>query len=116
MNARDLSLPLPPDDNSAIGAFAARLWDEEIVPAMTRYIAIPAKSPMFDADWEAHGHIDQVLREAAAWVEGCKVAGLKLEVIRLPGRTPVIFFEVPATKADCTDTVLLTMAMRFRPR
>ena len=107
MNARDLSLPLPPDDNSAIGAFAARLWDEEIVPAMTRYIAIPAKSPMFDADWEAHGHIDQVLREAAAWVEGCKVAGLKLEVIRLPGRTPVIFFEVPATKADCTDTVLL---------
>ena len=107
MNARDLSLPLQPDDNSAIGAFAARLWDEEIVPAMTRYIAIPAKSPMFDADWEAHGHIDQVLREAAAWVEGCKVAGLKLEVIRLPGRTPVIFFEVPATKADCTDTVLL---------
>jgi acetylornithine deacetylase/succinyl-diaminopimelate desuccinylase-like protein len=107
MNARDLSLPLQPDDNSAIGAFAARLWDEEIVPAMTRYIAIPAKSPMFDADWEAHGHIDQVLREAAAWVEGCKVAGLKLEVIRLPGRTPVIFFEVPATKADCADTVLL---------
>ena len=27
-----------------------------------------------------------------------KVAGLKLEVIRLEGRTPVIFFEVPATK------------------
>ena len=28
-------------------------------------------------------------------------------MIRLPGRTPVIFFEVPATKTDCRETVVL---------
>jgi acetylornithine deacetylase/succinyl-diaminopimelate desuccinylase-like protein len=48
-----------------------------------------------------------VLRNAAAWVEAQKVEGLKLEVVRLPGRTPVIFFEVPATKAGSTQTVLM---------
>ncbi|HEX3140982.1 MAG TPA: M20/M25/M40 family metallo-hydrolase, partial [Rhizobacter sp.] len=107
MNARDPLLPIQPDEATAIAAFANRTWDDEIVPALTQYIAIPAKSPMFDADWQKNGYIDKVVRDAATWVEGKKVAGLKLEVIRLPGRTPVIFFEVPATKAGSTDTICL---------
>ncbi len=107
MNARDPNLPLQADEATALGEFAARVWDEEIVPALTDYIAVPAKSPMFDADWEKNGHIEKVLTQAAAWVESKKVAGLKLEVIRIPGRTPVIFFEVPATKAGSEDTVVV---------
>jgi acetylornithine deacetylase/succinyl-diaminopimelate desuccinylase-like protein len=96
-----------PDRQIQLAAFANRAWDERIVPALTDYIAIPAKSPMFDADWRAHGHIERVVRDAAAWVESRKVAGLKLEVVRLEGRTPLIFFEVPATKAGAVDSVLI---------
>lgn len=33
--------------------------------------------------------------------------GLTLEIVRLPGRTPVIFFETPATRSGSTDTILL---------
>ena len=107
MNARDPLLPLQPDEASALGTFANRRWDEAIVPALSDYIGIPAKSPMFDADWQAHGFIERVVRDAASWVESRKVPGLTLEVVRLPGRTPVIFFEIPATKAGSTDTVLM---------
>jgi acetylornithine deacetylase/succinyl-diaminopimelate desuccinylase-like protein len=107
MNARDPLLPLQPDEATAIGAYAARAWDDEIVPALTDYIGVPAKSPMFDADWEKSGYIERVIRDAALWVERKQVAGLKLEVIRLPGRTPVIFFDVPATKAGSSDTICL---------
>jgi acetylornithine deacetylase/succinyl-diaminopimelate desuccinylase-like protein len=107
MNARDPNLPLQPDEATALARYAERQWDEQIVPALTDYIAVPAKSPMFDADWASHGHLDRVMRDAAAWVEGRKVAGLKLELIRIDGRTPLIFFEVPATRADSTDTVVL---------
>ena len=74
-------------------------WDSSILPELKKYIAIPAKSPAFDADWAAHGHIEAVLRNAAQWVEAQKVEGLTLEVIQLPGRTPVLFFEVAATRA-----------------
>ncbi len=105
MNARDPLLPLQPDEAGTLAAFAARRWDEQIVPALTDYIAIPAKSPMFDADWQQHGHLERVVRDAAGWVERQGVAGLRLEVIRLEGRTPVIFFEVPATRTGSTDTV-----------
>ena len=84
-------------------------WDSDIVSQLTDYIAIPAKSPAFDADWAQHGHIDQVVQRAADWVLAQKVAGLTLEVIRLPGRTPVLFFEVAATRpSDAqSETVLM---------
>ena len=94
-------------DTTTLSAFTDRLWDDEIVPALTRYIEVPAKSPMFDADWAKNGYVDRVVRDAAAWVEGKKVVGLKLEVIRIEGRTPVILFEVPSTKPGSSDTVLM---------
>jgi len=69
----------------------SRAWDQDIVGQLTEYIRIPAKSPMFDAQWAEHGYIDTVVRNAATWVEAQKIEGLKLEVIRLEGRTPVLF-------------------------
>ncbi len=111
MNTRDPLPPLSPEEAGSIGAFAARTWDDEIVPALMRYIAVPAKSPMFDPDWREHGYIDRVVADAAGWVESRRLAGLKLEVVRLEGRTPAIFFELPATKPGGNDagadTVLL---------
>src|SRR5471032_1586129 len=98
MNAPE-RLPVPAEpDNQALAAFSNTAWDERILPQLKDYVAIPSKSPMFDADWEQHGLLDKVVRDAAQWVEGRKVAGLTLEVIRQPGRTPVIFFEVESTR------------------
>ena len=82
-------------------------WDDGIVAALTDYIAIPAKSPMFDADWAANGHLDAVVRNTASWIEAQKVPGLRLEVVRLPGQTPVLFFEVAATRSNSQQTVLM---------
>ena len=98
---------LPALDAQQLASFVDEAWAERIVPCLTEYIAVPAKSPMFDPEWEARGLIDKVVRDAAAWVESRKVPGLTLEVVRQPGRTPVIFFEVPATKAASTQTVLM---------
>ena len=76
----------------------SRQWDGDIVRRLSDYIAVPAKSPGFDPDWAAHGFIDRVVRDAADWVLAQKVPGLKLEVVRIDGRTPVIFFEIDGTK------------------
>ena len=82
-------------------------WDGDIVQQLTDYIAIPAKSPMFAPDWEQQGLLDTVVRNAAAWVEEQKVEGLQLEVVRLPGRTPVLFFEIAATRPQSRQSVLM---------
>ena len=94
------------DDALALRQTSAQ-WDSDIVGQLKSYIEIPAKSPGFDANWAQHGYIDTVVRNAAAWVEAQKVEGLRLEVVRLEGRTPVLFFELDATKAGSTQTVLM---------
>ena len=104
MNAPERALAL---DVQALDQFVETAWAERIVPQLVDYIAVPAKSPLFDADWARHGLIDRVVTDAAAWVESRKVPGLRLEVLRLPGRTPVLFFELDATRAGSTQTVLM---------
>ena len=73
MNAR-----IPPSVLNADTTLSqvSALWDAEIVPQLQDYIRIPAKSPMFDADWATHGYLDTVVRNTAAWIEAQKVSGL----------------------------------------
>ena len=87
----------------------SQAWDSDIVRQLTDYIAIPAKSPMFAADWAELGLLDTVVRNAAAWVEAQKVEGLTLEIVRLAGRTPVLFFEIAGTQPAATDTGTVLM-------
>jgi acetylornithine deacetylase/succinyl-diaminopimelate desuccinylase-like protein len=72
------------------------LWDSSIVPTLIDYVRIPAKSPHFDRDWAKNGHIDAAVELAASWCRKHAIQGMKLEVVRLPNRTPVLYIEVPA--------------------
>jgi acetylornithine deacetylase/succinyl-diaminopimelate desuccinylase-like protein len=91
-------------DIAAASQHIARQWDDDIVPRLVEYISIPAKSPHFDAAWQANGHIDRVVALAERWARAQSIDGLAVEVVRLPGRTPVLLFEVPGNGAQ---TVLL---------
>ena len=102
MNART---PAPLLNAAQALGQVSRAWDDDIVGQLTDYISIPAKSPMFDADWEKNGFIDTVMWNAATWVQSQKVEGLTLEIIRLEGRTPVLFFEVPASRGTTESEV-----------
>lgn len=84
--------------------FVDALWDRSILPALAEYVAIPAKSPHFDPDWRAHGQLDRAVALAEAWCRAQPVRGLGVEVVRLPGRTPVLLLEAPGAGED---TVLL---------
>ncbi|HJP03168.1 MAG TPA: M20 family metallopeptidase [Planctomycetota bacterium] len=84
--------------------FVEQTWRDEIVSALVEYIRIPNKSPHFDPDWAAHGHMDRAVELIASWCAARPLEGLKLEIVRLEGRTPVIFMEI---EGETDDTVLL---------
>lgn len=90
--------------SSRLTRFVNQAWDEEIVPQLIDYIRIPNKSPHFDPDWAAHGYMEQAVTQIADWCEQADVQGLTLEVVRLSGRTPLIFMEIAG---DSEATVLL---------
>ena len=95
-------------DAARLGQFVDRKWEDEIVPRLVDYIAIPNKSPMFDPDWLAHGHMDQAVALMENWARAQDIPGMALEVVRLEGRTPLIYIDVPASgEAVGEDCVLL---------
>lgn len=83
------------------------LWKSSIIPALTEFIRIPNKSPAFDPQWQEHGHMDRAVELIRSWCADHALPDMKLEVIRLEGRTPLLWLEVPATIEGSDDTVLL---------
>lgn len=79
-----------------IRSFVAQAFESDIVPRLHEYIAIPAKSPAFDPDWEKNGHIEKAVRLLETWAKARRIAGASVEIVRLPGRTPVLFCTIPA--------------------
>lgn len=77
------------------------VWEDQIVPQLVDYIRIPNKSPLFDPEWEEHGYMDQAVDLIAGWCKEQAIEGLSVEVVRLPGRTPVILMEIPGDNDDC---------------
>jgi acetylornithine deacetylase/succinyl-diaminopimelate desuccinylase-like protein len=93
-----------PLDAAETLAFVRQRWDEDVLPALARYVEIPAKSPAFDPDWARHGHLDRAVALIEDWARGRPLAGLAVETVRLPGRTPLILVE---TAGASPDTILL---------
>ena len=93
-------------DTKAIQQFVDQTWNTSIVPAITEYIKIPNKSPFFDPNWVQNGHMDKAVALVEGWCKKRDIAGLKVEVVRLPNRTPLIYMEIPGT-SDSKDTVLM---------
>src|ERR1700761_5263090 len=97
-------------DIAKLRAIVEQTWDQDILPALDAYIRIPNKSPAFDADWQAHGYMDQATALLEGWAKDRlkAVTGATVEVVRLESRTPVIFIDIPqAGDGPSEDTILL---------
>jgi acetylornithine deacetylase/succinyl-diaminopimelate desuccinylase-like protein len=72
-----------------------KVWDESILERLTAYVRIPNKSPMFDPEWESHGYMEAAIQLMAEWCRAQPVRGMKVEIRRLPGKTPLLLVDVP---------------------
>ena len=87
-------------DATATRHYVDHVWDQSIIPTLIEYVRIPAKSPHYDASWEKNGHIDRAVSLLLEWSVKRAIEGLKLEVLRLPGRTPVILMDIPGASDE----------------
>src|SRR5579872_4441864 len=93
-------------DAQKLKRFVQQIWDDAVVPSLVEYIRIPNKSPSFDRDWVSHGYMDSAVALMEHWARQriAAISGASVEVVRLPGRTPVILIEIPGKG---TEPVLL---------
>ena len=73
-------------------------WDKEILPVLQKYIKIPNKSPSFDKNWKANGHMDKVLSLAKKWSEKHLPSNANLIIKEEPGRTPLLLIDISGAK------------------
>ena len=85
-------------------AFADRVWEREILPALSEYIRIPNRSQSFDPKWRETGHMKRAVEQIAGWCKKQPIKGLTVEVVELEGASPLIYMEIPGTGPD---TVLM---------
>lgn len=72
-------------------------WDREILPTLQEYVAIPNKSPDYDENWEANGHMDKAVKLVTNWLDTHAIDGWQVSVEKLPKKTPVILVEIPGS-------------------
>jgi acetylornithine deacetylase/succinyl-diaminopimelate desuccinylase-like protein len=89
--------------------FVDQRWNDSVLSQLVEYVRIPNKSPMFDPDWEAHGHMEAAVQLMKRWAESeaRELPGARVEVLRLAGRTPVLMVDVPASTHGSTDDCVL---------
>ncbi|MBI5496548.1 MAG: M20/M25/M40 family metallo-hydrolase, partial [Deltaproteobacteria bacterium] len=81
-----------------------RAFQDSVTHTLSTYITIPNLSPLFDKDWATAGHMDRAVNLLVDWTKAQQVPGLKVEVVRLPSRTPLILVEIDG---QGPDTVLM---------
>jgi len=88
-------------DLERLGESVRKAWDESILDRLIAYVRIPNKSPMFDPQWEAHGHMEAAVQLMADWCRAQPVPGMRVEVRRIPGKTPLLLVDVPGELPGC---------------
>jgi acetylornithine deacetylase/succinyl-diaminopimelate desuccinylase-like protein len=89
---------------SKLTTYIDAFWDREILPALQEYIRIPNESPLFDPDWQAHGHMERAVALVANWIRRQHVPDASLEVLQDGDHTPLLLLELPGS---IPDTVLV---------
>jgi acetylornithine deacetylase/succinyl-diaminopimelate desuccinylase-like protein len=88
-------------DLNQLSSHINRTWDESIVARLSDYVRIPNKSPMFDPQWEANGHMERAIELIAEWCRAQPLPGARVEVRRLAGRTPLLLVDIPGELPGC---------------
>ena len=84
-------------EQDIVRASVERSWTDEVLPSLAGLVTIPALSPAFDAQWPEHGQLRAAVDHVQAWIGTRGLPGATSEVIELPGRSPLLLVDVPAT-------------------
>ena len=81
-------------------------FERDALDTLTEFASIPCLSPMFDAQWAEHGHLDAAVELLATWSRARRLKSFDVVIHRLENRTPVLCVTVEATTPSTGTAVL----------
>jgi acetylornithine deacetylase/succinyl-diaminopimelate desuccinylase-like protein len=88
-------------NTTAMRNYVEQVWNEVALPELVEYVRIPNKSPAFDRQWHANGHMEHAVSRFASWARARALSGATIEVQRLGKRTPLLLIDLPGDSDDC---------------
>ena len=82
---------------SQLTTYINGFWERAILPTLQEYIRIPNESPLFDPDWQAHGHMQRAVALVADWIEQQHVPDGTLEILQDGDHTPLVLLDFPGS-------------------
>ncbi len=79
---------------------ATKDFNENILPGLEEFVRIDNLSPDFDPKWETNGKAEKAGNHLVNWAMKQGVKGLKAELYKEKGRTPLVFIEIDAQGSD----------------
>lgn len=83
--------------------FIEKNFDESALPSLKEYITIPNLSRLYDPEWQTNGNPERAVDHLKNWVVDQNVKGLKLEIVKHEGYSPLLFIEI---EGELKHTVL----------
>ena len=80
-------------------------FQDSILPGLEDFVRIDNLSPEFDPEWETNGKAEKAGNHLINWALKQGVKGMKAELVKEKGRTPLVFIEIDANGSN--KTVLL---------
>jgi acetylornithine deacetylase/succinyl-diaminopimelate desuccinylase-like protein len=74
--------------------YCEKVFEDSAIPSLVEYIKIPNLSRAFDPLWETNGLLDKAAEHIKTWVEALNIKGLKTEIIKEKGLSPIIYTEI----------------------
>jgi acetylornithine deacetylase/succinyl-diaminopimelate desuccinylase-like protein len=88
------------------------IWQRDIIYRLSEYIKIPNKSPHFDPNWKANGHMHKAMDLIVKWCTKQAIKDMQISVLEEEERTPLLFIEIDG---QTEETVLLYGHMDKQP-
>jgi len=88
-------------DTEKTQLFVRKMWKDSVVPELMQFIRIPNRSPLYDPEWQKNGHMDKAVSLIERWCRAQSIGGMTFDVVKLEGRTPLIFIDIPGDSSDC---------------
>lgn len=83
---------------------AGTLVESAWMGCLDAYTRIPCLSPEFDGSWQQSGHLARAAELLATWARSRSLPGAEVDVVSVPGLTPVILIDVPPSSGARAGT------------
>ena len=69
-------------------------FESNVIPTLMDYVRIDNLSPAYDPEWETNGKAEKAANLLLTWALNQGVKGIKGEILKKKGLSPVIFLEI----------------------